>query len=103
MTNDIDRSFLFSSFLPALQDATARVAAATEYLGWHGAQLKLSCGLLYLADVDGEPAVAEVMGRGPGEDIQVRVLALGTTGYLTRVRGQALLSADGTLSWFGRA
>jgi hypothetical protein len=97
----IDTSFLFSAFPPALQDMTHRILAATEHACYRGPHLKLSCGLLCLDLEDGEPAVAEIIGKGPGEDLMVRIRTLGTTGWLTRTRGEAMLSEDGSLAWLG--
>ena len=97
----IDTSFLFSAFPPALQDPMQRILAAAEYRGYRGPHLKLSCGLLCLDLDDGETAVAEIIGKGPGEDLLVRIRTLGTTGWLTRTRGEAWLSEDGSLTWVG--
>jgi hypothetical protein len=97
----IDTSFLFSPLPPALQNAMQRVLAATEYHGDRGPHLKLSCGLLCLDLDDGESAVAEIIGKGPDEDLMVRVRTLGATGWLTRTRGEAILGADGSLAWVG--
>ena len=98
---DIDTSFLFSPVPPVMQNQAQRVLAVTEYLGYRGPHLKLSCGLLCLDLEDGEPAVAEIIGKGPGEDLMVRVRTLGTTGWLTRIRGEAMLCEDGSLAWLG--
>ena len=76
-----------------------RVLAATEYHGYRGPHLKLSCGLLCLDLDDGEPVVAEIIGKGPGEAIMVRIRTLGTTGWLTRTSGEALLDEEGNLRW----
>ena len=45
--------------------------------------------------------MAEIIGKGPGEDLMVRVQTLGTTGWLTRTLGEAWLSEDGSLAWLG--
>lgn len=97
--NDIDTAFLFSPFPPMLQNAMQRVLAATEYHGYRGPHLTLSCGLLCLDLDDGEPAVAEIIGKGPGEDLVVRIRVLGTTGWLTRTHGEAVLDEVGNLTW----
>jgi hypothetical protein len=97
----IDTSFLFAALPPALQDINQRVLAATEYACYRGPHLKLRCGLLCLDLEDGEPAVAEIIGKGPGGDLMVRIRTLGTTGWLTRTRGEAMLCENGSLAWLG--
>jgi len=100
MTN-IDTSFLFAAVPPAFQNMNQRLLAATEHACYRGPHLKLSCGLLCLDLEDGEPAVAEIIGKGPREALMVRIRTLGTTGWLTRTRGEALLDEDGSLTWLG--
>jgi len=95
----IDTSFLFSAFPPALSNPMQRVLAATEYHGYRGPHLKLSCGLLCLDLDDGEPDVAEIIGKGPGAALMVRIRTLGTTGWLTRTGGEAPIDEAGNLHW----
>ena len=96
---EIDTSFLFAPIPQAMKIQAQRLLAITEYHGYRGPHLKLSCGLLCLDLEDGEPAVAEIIGKGSGEDLMVRVRTLGTTGWLTRTLGEAWLSENGSLAW----
>lgn len=66
MTNDIDTAFLFSPFPPVLQNAMQRVLAATEYHGYRGRHLTLSCGLLCLDSTMASPLSPRSSEKAPG-------------------------------------
>jgi len=59
---------------------------------------QLSCGLIFLGEVKGRAATAEVL-ETVGHSLRVRVRALGDTGWMTRHFGQALLGPEGVLTW----
>ena len=58
----------------------------------------MSCGLIFLGEVKGRAAAAEVLETA-GRYLRVRVRALGDTGWMTRHFGQALLGPEGALTW----
>jgi hypothetical protein len=59
---------------------------------------QMSCGLIFLGEVRGRTATAEVL-EAAGQYLRVRVRALGDTGWMTRHFGQALLGLEGALTW----
>ena len=59
---------------------------------------QMSCGLIFLGEVKGRAATAEVIETA-GRYLRVRVRALGDTGWMTRHFGQALLGPEGALTW----
>jgi len=59
---------------------------------------QMSCGLIFLGEVKGRVATAEVL-EAAGRYLRVRVRALGDTGWMTRHFGQALLGPEGALIW----
>lgn len=61
---------------------------------------QLSCGLIFLCEVKGRAATAEILETvGHSLRVRVRVRALGDTGWMTRHFGQALLDLEGVLTW----
>jgi len=59
---------------------------------------QMSCGLIFLGEVKGRAATAEVLETA-GRYLRVRVRALGNPGRMTRHFGQALLGPEGALTW----